>query len=281
MRAFRIIVSEADEELATALLWEAGTAGIEVGVADPGQVLLLAYFADDVDLDTLREQVPGVTVEPVAVPDLDWVARYRESFRSFPVGGFIVAPPWDRPVAAEHLLLVDPGRAFGTGTHESTRLCLGAIEELFGERPFSRVIDVGTGTGILAVAATRLGAWFVVASDNDPEATASARAHAQLNGIGLQVVRGDGPYPFVPASFDLVLANLTTPLLVAHAQGLAALCGPKGAVVLSGLLATDLGEVESAFSVLGKPRVRRDGEWAALVYEDRSNSQREEERGTI
>jgi ribosomal protein L11 methyltransferase len=266
MHAFRITVSEPDEELATALLWEAGTAGIEVGTADPGKVNLLAYFADDADLDMLREQLPEATIQPVAVPDVDWVARYRESFRSFPVGSFIVAPPWDRPLAAEHLLLVDPGRAFGTGTHESTRLCLGALEELFDQRPFGRVIDVGTGTGILAVAATRLGAWFVVASDNDPEATASARAHAELNGIGLQVVRGDGPYPFAPASFDLVLANLTTPLLVAHARGLAALRNSKGAVVLSGLLATDLGEVEAAFSVLGKPRVRRDGEWAALVY---------------
>jgi ribosomal protein L11 methyltransferase len=207
-------------------------------------------------------------IEAVAVPDVDWVARYRDSFRSFQVGSFIVAPPWDRPVAAQHLLLLDPGRAFGTGTHESTRLCLGAIEELFERRPFGRVIDVGTGTGIRAVAATRLGAWFVVASDNDPEATASARAHAQLNGIGLQVVRGDGPHPFAPVSFDLVLANLTTPLLVAHARGLAALRAPKGAVVLSGLLATDLGEIETAFAALGRPRVRHDGEWAALIYEE-------------
>jgi ribosomal protein L11 methyltransferase len=267
MRAFRITVSETDEELATALLWEAGTAGIEVGVADPGKVNLLAYFADAVDLGTIRDQIPTMTVEAAAVPDVDWVARHRESFRSFPVGSFIVAPPWDRPVAAEHLLLVDPGRAFGTGTHESTRLCLGALEELFEKRPYGRVIDVGTGTGILAVAATRLGAWFVVASDNDPDATASARAHAELNGIGLQVVRGDGPNPFVSGAFDLVLANLTTPLLVAHARGLAALCAPKGALVFSGLLATDLDEVQAAYSDLGKPRVRRDGEWAAFVYE--------------
>ena len=108
----------------------------------------------------------------------------------------------------------------------------------------------------------------MVASDNDPDATASARAHADLNGIGLQVVRGDGPYPFAPGSFDLVLANLTAPLLVAHARGLAALRAPKGALVLSGLLATDLDEVQTAYSTLGEPRVRHDGEWAALVYEE-------------
>jgi ribosomal protein L11 methyltransferase len=266
MRAFRITVSEPDEELATALLWEAGTAGIEVGGAGPEKVSLLAYFDDDADLDTLREQLTDVTIEPVAVPDVDWVARYRESFRPFPVGRFVVAPPWDRPASAEDVLLIDPGRAFGTGTHESTKLCLGAIEELFGVRPIGRVIDVGTGTGILAIAASRLGARVVVASDNDPDATTSARAHARLNGVALLVVRADGPRPFVPGAFDLVLANLTTPLLVAHARGLAALRAPTGALVLSGLLETDIGEVEAAYAGLGSPRVRHDGEWAALVY---------------
>jgi ribosomal protein L11 methyltransferase len=227
---------------------------------------LLAYFADDADLDALRPQLPSATIEPVPVPDVDWVARYRDSFRSFPVGRFIVAPPWDRPVRAENLILVDPGRAFGTGTHESTRLCLGAIEDIAGRRPLGRMIDVGTGTGILGIAALRLGARVVVASDTDPEATSSARAHADLNGVRLHLVRGDGPRPFKTGAFDLVVANLTSPLLVAHARGIAALRAPTGALVLSGLLGTDLPDVEAPFAAVGKPEVRRDGEWAALVY---------------
>ena len=90
----------------------------------------------------------------------------------------MVAPPWDRPAAGD-LLLVDPGRAFGTGTHESTRLCLGALEDLAGRRALGTVIDVGTGTGILGIAAARLGARLVVASDTDPDSTTSARAHAE------------------------------------------------------------------------------------------------------
>jgi ribosomal protein L11 methyltransferase len=266
MRAFRITVSEPDEELATALLWEAGTAGIEVGVAAPEKVSLLAYFVEDVDLAALREHLEGVAIEPVPVPDVDWVARYRETFRSFAVGRFLVAPPWDRPVGAENLLLVDPGRAFGTGTHESTRLCLGAIEDLAERRPLGRVIDVGTGTGILGIAAARLGARVVVASDTDPEATSSARAHARLNGVALHLVRGDGARPFKTGAFDVVLANLTPPLLVAHARSIGGLRASGGVLVLSGLLETDLGDVGAAYAAFGEPQTRRDGEWAALVY---------------
>jgi ribosomal protein L11 methyltransferase len=266
MRAFRITVPEADEELATALLWEAGTAGIEVGVAPRDDVSLLAYFPDDVDLSVLREQLSRVSIEPTPVPDVDWVARYRQSFRSFRIGRFIVAPPWDRPVDTENLLVVEPGRAFGTGTHESTRLCLTALQELAERRPLGRVLDIGTGTGILGIAAARHGARFQVASDTDPDAISSARAHARLNGVALHLVRGDGPRPFRAGAFDLVFANLTAPLLVAHARGIAGLRALEGVLVLSGLLETDLAEAEEAYASVGKPQVRRDGEWAALVY---------------
>ena len=267
MRAYRVTVPELHEDVATALLWEAGTAGIEVGAASDERVSLLAYFEEDVALDFLRERLDDVTIEEIPVPDVDWVARFRESFRAFRVGGFLIAPPWDRPVDTEGLLLVDPGRAFGTGTHETTRLCLGALEERAQRGPLGRVLDVGTGTGILAVAAASLGAAFVVASDTDAEAISSAVAHARLNEQNLHLVRCDGAGPFRPASFDLVMANLTAPLLVAHAAPLSRLRTPRGTLVLSGLLETDLSDVEAAYVDLGTPEVRRDGEWAALVYQ--------------
>jgi ribosomal protein L11 methyltransferase len=266
MRAYRVSVVERDEDLVTAELYAAGTDGIEVGPTRDDRVSLLAYFPDDVDLAALRERLATATVEPVAIPQVDWVARFRESFRAFRVGGFVVAPPWDRPPEGGQLLLVDPGRAFGTGTHETTRLCLRALEDLARRRRPGRVIDVGAGTGILGIAAALLGAHLVVATDNDPEATAAARAHACLNGVELRLVRGDGPRPFVPEAFDLVLANLTAPLLVAHAHGLAQLRSPGGTLVLSGLLEADIAEVQVAYAGSGAPEVRRDGEWAALVY---------------
>jgi ribosomal protein L11 methyltransferase len=267
MRAFRVTVVERDEDLVTGELYDAGTDGIEVGPAKDDRVSLLAYFSNDVDLAVLRQRLKDAAVEPVPIPDVDWVARFRESFRAFRVGRFVVAPPWDRPADGEDLLLVDPGRAFGTGTHESTRLCLGALEDLAHRRDLGRVVDVGTGTGILGVAAARLGARLVVASDTDPEATASARTHARLNGVDLCIVRGDAARPFLPGAFDLVLANLTAPLLVAHARGLAALRASGGGLVLSGLLDTDVDEVGAAYAACGPPETRHDGEWVALVYE--------------
>jgi ribosomal protein L11 methyltransferase len=266
MRAFRVTVPEPDEDLATALLWEAGTAGIEVAGAPGDRTALLAYFPGEVDLRSLQQTLPDAIVEAVPVPEVDWVSRFRESFRSFRVGRFTIAPPWDRPPEPRDLILVDPGRAFGTGTHETTRLCLEALEDAARERALGRVVDVGTGTGILAVAAFRLGADLVVASDNDPEATASARHHADLNRARLQVVRGDGARPFRPGSFDLVVANLTAPLLATHAEALAGLRGPGGRLVLSGLLEGDIQATLTAFRDCGDPRVRRQGEWVALVY---------------
>jgi ribosomal protein L11 methyltransferase len=204
---------------------------------------------------------------PSDVPDVDWVARFRETFRPFRAGRFLVTPPWAEAGEAAERLIVDPGRAFGTGTHETTRLCLAAVEELAAETAgLGRVVDVGAGTGILGIAALRLGARLAVASDTDPEAVASCRAHAGLNDVPLRVVRGDGGRPFREAAFDVVLANLTAPLLVERSAELHALLSPEGRLVLSGLLETDLLEVQAAFASCGGPAARLEGEWAALVY---------------
>ncbi len=268
MRAWRVTVAAADEDLATAVLWEAGTAGIEVQPAPRARVHLVAYFAGDAAVPASALLPPGATVEPAEVPEVDWVARFREGFCPFRVGRFLVAPSWDAPeVPSSDVLLVDPGRAFGTGTHETTRLCLRVLEDLAGRRALGRTLDLGAGTALLAVAARRLGATPVVASDLDPEATASARRHTRLNSTPLHVVRADGGRGFRPGSFDLVLANLMTLLLVDRAAEIRSVLAPGGALVLSGLLVDDLACVRDAFAASGTPVVRVDGEWAALVYE--------------
>jgi len=317
MRAFCLTVAEADEDQAIAALWEAGTAGVEVRAAPGGQVRLLAYFEGDAtfppaELLPASGPVPArgllppsATVEPVEVEDVDWVARFREGFHAFRAGRFTVAPPWDlppneratRPSASGNdrsslgTLVVDPGRAFGTGTHETTRLCLAALERLAARRPLGRALDLGAGTGLLAVAAVRLGAAPVVASDIDPEATASSRHHARLNATPLHVVRADGGRGFRWRPFDLVLANLMALLLVDRAAEIRGLLAPGGALVLSGLLVEDVPFVREAFEGAGAPTGTRqlahgqhargnaiqacgaasvsvEGEWAALVYED-------------
>jgi ribosomal protein L11 methyltransferase len=263
-----VTVPAAHEEDATAVLREHGTLGIEV--LAPGG--LLAYFPEapglHATLAAALAPLSGARVQPVDVPDVDWVARYREGFRSFSVAGFRVAPPWELcadDVTDESLLVVDPGRAFGTGTHESTRLCLGFLRELAGRGPLGRVLDLGTGSGILSVAAARLGARAVTAVDLDPEALLAARHQARLNRADLRLVRGDLAAALRPSSFDLVLANIAVAVLVDRCDEIAALGAPS--VVLSGLLTSDLDAVRRGYAGFGQLDVRTDGEWAAVLVQ--------------
>lgn len=266
--AFRVNVPAADEDVAVALLYGAGTTGIEVEPAAGGSLALLAYFAAGLsraDLARALAPLPSARVEAATVPDVDWVARFRETFRAFDAGRFRITPEWEQSVGSGDVIVVDPGRAFGTGTHETTRLCLGALESLADERPLGRVLDVGTGTGILAVAARRLGASFAVAADLDPESVDSARLHARLNGADLAVVRADGGRPFRRGAFDVVLANLSAPLLRARADELMALGAPGSAIVLAGLLLEDADDLANAYARAGRLERRTDGEWACFI----------------
>jgi ribosomal protein L11 methyltransferase len=271
--AVNVTVTESQEDLATAILWELGTLGIEVRSAATGLVSLLAYFpARDALLSEVRTALgplAGARAEATAVPDVDWVARFRESFRSFRVGGFYIAPPWDLPATllpGERLLVLDPGRAFGTGTHETTRLCLRAVERAFREGRPTRVLDIGTGTGILAVAAALLGAPRVTGIETDPEALSSARAHARLNHVPLDLVMADGGRGLRAGAFDLVLANITAPLLRERCEEISALPRAGGVLVLSGLLAEEADAVRVAYGRCGRPETTYDGEWAAHQF---------------
>ena len=267
MHALSVIVDAGLEEDATAHLWERGTRGIEVRPLPGGRVELLAYFDQRPDPLGFEGVLGGAAVADVAVPDVDWVANFREGFRAFEVGRFTVTPRWKASASSPEQLIIDPGRAFGTGTHETTRLCIGALEDLAARRRLGRTLDLGSGTGLLAIAAARLGAGPVVASDVDPEAAASSQLHAQLNATRLHVVQADGGRPFRPATFDLVLANLMALFLIDRAEEVRGLVAPGGALVLSGLLLDDVPPVREAYAASGTPREHTLGEWAALVFE--------------
>jgi ribosomal protein L11 methyltransferase len=274
--AFRMQAPATAEDAVVTALWESGTSGVHVQPGPAGAILLVAYFPDRAGLrDELRTSLAAIgvdEVEPAPIPDVDWVARFREGFRAFDVGGFHVVPAWDAaPVSrkAGRTLRVLPARAFGTGTHESTRLCLSALESLAARRSLGRVVDVGAGTGILAVAAALLGARSVTAIDIDPEAVESAREHARMNGVALHLVRGDGGRPFAPGRFDLVLANITAPLLLERRDEIAVLGAPSASVVLAGFLREDAGGIAEAYAGLGPGTTQVDGEWAALLIERR------------
>lgn len=268
--AFRVTVPASDEDLAAALLWEAGTMGVQVTAAG-GDAVLLAYFsrgaATAESILVALDRLPVARIEEAAVPEVDWVARFRESFRPFHAGSFHIVPAWaaDRPGEGRRLI-VDPGQAFGTGTHESTRLSLAALEALCAVRLPRRVLDVGTGSGILAIAARLLGASTAVGIEIDADALPAARDHAALNGVPLHLVRGDGARGVRPGAFDLVLANIAAPLLIDRARELAEACRPGGDLVLAGVLRDQVDVVRDAFTAFAASiDVRIEGEWAALV----------------
>ncbi len=259
----------ADEDKATAALHELGTSGIEVR-GEPGSPVLVAYFpARDGLSHELGRALPGARIRPLPVPEGDWLARYREGFRAFEAAGFVLAPPWARPAPpAPRLLVVEPGPAFGTGTHETTQLCLRALAERAAEGGgLGRVLDVGTGSGILALAALRCGARWALGVDIDPVALEWARRQARLNDLDLSLVRGDAGTAVRPGRFDLVLANLTAPLLCALASDLSRLVSPAGLLVLSGFLREESASVGAAYAARGPARRLEQNDWAALVVE--------------
>jgi ribosomal protein L11 methyltransferase len=262
-----------DEDSVVGMLWEMGTEGIEVLPGAPGETILLAYFPDEPGLaEAVAGRLAGragARVERTAIPDVDWVARFREGFRAFACGGFWIAPAWDigaAPPEGRRLLVVDPGRAFGTGTHETTRLCLRALEGLAPPLdPDGLVLDIGTGSGVLAVAAALLGWRRVMGIDIDPESVSSAASHARLNHVSIALALGDGGAPFRRRRFSIVLANITSPVLVSRRGEFADLAAPGGTLVLSGALASEVDVVREAYSPFGDVDVLVDGEWAGLV----------------
>jgi ribosomal protein L11 methyltransferase len=210
-----------------------------------------------------------ITSEPLL--EEDWGAGWKQHFKPFHAAPRLVVKPTWEPYEAgegEAVIEMDPGMAFGTGLHASTRLALGLIEELCALVPPERVLDLGTGTGILAMAAALRGAREVAAIDTDPDAVAAARCNVELNRLGGRVaVGGEGPALDV-GPFGLIAANITADVLLALATRIVGLLGPGGALVLSGILAGEQArEVRDGFERLGLCRAleRTEGEWSALL----------------
>jgi ribosomal protein L11 methyltransferase len=195
----------------------------------------------------------------------DWLAEWKKGWRPSEVGRFVVAPPWSEVEEREGRLVirVEPGMAFGTGTHETTRLCLAAVEKHFRGRSF---LDVGTGTGVLAIAAAKLDpAARVEACDTDPLAVSVAEENARLNGVGGRIEFRVGTVDDRTASADLVCANLTADVILPL---LPALLGATcGRLVLSGILQTQAAQVAARLAELGvgEYEMTDDGEWVAFV----------------
>jgi len=267
-----IRVARADAEVALAELLELAPAGVEE--VDRGDTIEYAVYGAAGELPTLPDlrAAAGAALVDVMTTEVadDWASRWRDFHRPVTVGGRLhVRPPWADPSAARTGLLdivIDPNQAFGTGAHDTTRLCLEALLEL---TPGGPLVDLGSGSGVLAIAAAKLGWGPVRAIDHEREAVAAARENARVNGVELEVRHGDLRHGGLAPSARTVVANLLRPLLEHVAR-----CGfdgePPRVLVAGGLLRAEAGAIAVAFAAghrLRERERRERGVWAALTLE--------------
>jgi len=240
-----------------------------------------AYFASPPDVaalgtllpNTVGQEIPLLQLEDV--PDLNWVAISQAALPPVAAGRFIVHGSHDRDriPRGPNALLIDAGEAFGTAHHATTQGCLLAIDRLTRSRPFRRVLDLGCGSGVLAIAAARaLRRAEILATDNDPEAVAVAKANAAANGVGQRIAFACAmglahPWLRHAAPFDLVVANILAAPLQAMAPQLGKAVQRGGVLVLSGILNPEAAEVISCYVVQGfrLQEHRRISGWSTLV----------------
>lgn len=263
----QIEIEPAAREAVEYALMEAGALGtVTANQSDS----VSGYFSEVPDRESIRSELfealriyelPSSSVRDMnlrEVENRDWLEEWKKNWQPVEVGRFVIAPPWTEISDAPDRIIIriEPGMAFGTGTHETTRLCLDAIQKHYGGGSF---LDVGTGTGILAIAAAKM---FpnarVEACDTDPEAIAIARENAAANNVEIEFRIGS--VEETTPSADLVCANLTADVILQILPALIAVtCGK---LILSGILETQL---EQIVNLLPETEITQDGEWVAIV----------------
>jgi ribosomal protein L11 methyltransferase len=280
-------VAENEAEEAGATLFELGALGVEHRDASTlvrgaaGRVTLAASFASQGDAEAAIAELPADWS-----PRLDevvgdaWRDEWKKHFEPFRIcRGVTVCPPWRAagPTEDEAVIVLEPGRAFGTGLHETTSLVAEILADRVEALRGGTVLDVGCGSGILALVALKLGAARALAIDIDPEAVAVTRENALRNGAADRLSAGEEPVSSVAETFPVVVANIEHRTLVDLAEPLASRVAPGGLLVLSGLLAPDvapeqLRDVRACYQSshltppLREEESRRKGEWIAVVF---------------
>ena len=288
-----VVDGEAAEAVAEALRpFAHGGVSLEQTAADmspeaslPGldeQITVSIYLPRQADIPAQRRRIQEVIwhlgqLYPIPAPSFhtvreeDWANAWKQHFVPFPVGRrFLICPAWQSArVGPEQLLvLMDPGMAFGTGLHPTTRMCLEAMEQINFEG--AKVLDLGTGSGILAIAAILLGASRVLALDADEIAVKSARRNSTANGVGERVAvrRGSLPDLHPTETWDVVLVNILAPVILQMLDGgLGQRLRPGGQMILSGIIDNQVPEVQAAMERAGLVRVgqRQIKDWITLI----------------
>lgn len=261
------------------LLWEYGAQGVEERDATtlasvlpteitrgPDEVTLVASFADDAAAQGAIEQLAPRRARLEHVVGDEWFDAYKKFFKVTPLGErLVIRPSWEpyTPAAHEVVVTVDPGRAFGTGTHETTRLLMQALDR--HTRGGEQVLDVGCGTGILAICALALGAEHALCIDVDPDAVAVTQENAELNGVAARVQASLTPVEQVEPRYELVLANIQASVLIPLADAIASRVAAGGLLLLSGILVGQEDDVRAAYPSFELLEAPKEGEWVALI----------------
>jgi ribosomal protein L11 methyltransferase len=241
----------------------------------PSEAEAQAHWTEMAPFLTAAEVAPITPPEVRALGDADWRDSYKAHFKAWQFGRLHWVPVWQRETfqlpAGDAVLWLDPGLAFGTGNHETTRLCIERLVTLATEDgPHGTVIDAGCGSGILALSAALLGYREIAAFDNDPEAIRVSIENAALNALTgrVQFFTGDLVSGLAGRQGDIVLANIQADVLMRFAGELTAAVAPGGALVLSGILATENEKVREAFAAAAPGWIadfRIMGEWSDLM----------------
>lgn len=278
---------EADE--AGALLFELGAQGVEERDATTlvrgavGKVTLVGSFEDEAPARSAMTELPaGWSPRLEQVVGDAWRDEWKKHFEPFRIcEGIVIRPPWraHAPAPGERVIELEPGRAFGTGLHETTRLVAEILAEKGASLAGSRVLDVGCGSGVLSLVALALGAAAVRAVDVDPDAVAVTRENAERNGLSRRVQVDETPAGALDERYDTVLANIEAKTLIELAPALVERVAPGGLLVLSGILApavapAQVEDVTRAFRALELGVVRQMGEWVAMPLSSPHGSRR-------
>ena len=243
--------------------------------------ILLAYFEKKVDIASLCVELarfrdvlrasglnPSFSFEYSLLPDKDWNETWKKSFAPIDIGeDLTIIPSWVKKDTDRIPVIIDPGMVFGTGYHETSQTCLALIEKISKGNRKDSCLDIGTGSGILAIGAAKLGFGHVTAVDIDPMAIDAAMRNVDENRLTNVTVR-EGDIHTVDGSFDLIVANLLSGILVDIAPEIVSRLNPGGTAILSGMLPGQETDVITAFEKAGLTlsETANSGKWVTLVF---------------
>ena len=267
---FKIVLPEAMKEPVTAVLFGLGCQG-----TSDGDGSIDAFFGSDVlvgDVEAALSGLDGVTFTHTVVEEQDWYAGWKQGFRPLHACGLLICPPWleDKPAPGERLVVLDPGQAFGTGDHVTTMTVLTMLKEWAeaqGDVSGARLLDLGTGTGILSIAAFLFGVRDITAVDNERQAVETATRNFSLNGLTDKIKLLSGSITAAGGGYDIILANIFQEALLDVMPGAATALRAGGSIIVSGLLAGQEGAVIDAAGRVGLSlvEVRPGGGWVSAM----------------